>query len=278
MSVNVKTIQAAQQTVIPRRRVRWLAFFWFVLGVPCVLSPNVTAQAFEITKPTAIAGKNITFKVADGEVVYGTITRAKPDNHRILLLFHQAGANRHEYDPLISDFNAAGFDTLAIDQRAGGERWGFANKTVAQRGVSATYHQAYPDLEGALYWAQQEDYKIIITVGSSYSAALNVILAKEHPKDITAIATFSPGEYLDDADAIKKAAAQVRLPFYVTAEPNLGEQRVDEVLRNFKGDNLTRYQPKAGVHGASTLVRERNPKGYRENREQFMSFLKTTTK
>ncbi len=234
------------------------------------------AVLFSISTAVAMpddAGKNIKFKASDGEPVYGTITRAKRDNKRILLLFHQAGANRHEYDPLIKAFNEAGFDTLAVDQRAGGERWGFANETVTQRGKSGTYEHAYPDLEGALDWAQQEDYKIIIIVGSSYSAALNILLANEHPKDITAIAAFSPGEYLDDANAVKKAAAKINMPFYVTAEPGLGEQRVDEVLRNVNGINLTRYQPREGVHGASTLARQRDPKGYRDNLERLMAFL-----
>ena len=94
---------------------------------------------------------------------------------------------------------------------------------------------------------------------------------------LKAIACFSPGEYIqDEPDLIKEAAAQVVLPFYITT-PAAEDKRVDEVLSRAAGSNVVRYRQAAGVHGASTLVQDRNPSGYRANLDDFSAFLKRQT-
>jgi|AntDeeMinimDraft_5_1070356.scaffolds.fasta_scaffold00673_5 alpha-beta hydrolase superfamily lysophospholipase len=218
-------------------------------------------------------GKEVSIKASDGQKIYGTFTKPSLETDKILLLFHQAGANRHEYDPLISKFTKAGFAVLAIDQRSGGTRWDHTNKTVKKRGSSGSYSEAYADLKGALAYAEGKNYKIIIAVGSSYSAALAIVLASENPTKIDAVAAFSPGEYLNDKNRVKSAAAKVQQAFYITAEPERGEKRVDEVLSKASGKNIIRYQAKNGVHGASTLIKSRNPNGYAQNLKRFLGFL-----
>jgi len=87
------------------------------------------------------------------------------------------------------------------------------------------------------------------------------------------VASFSPGEYFaSDRNMIKRAAASLRMPLYITTDPK-EEGRVDDVLRNAHGVNITRYRPLTGVHGASTLVCTRDPAGCRANRASFMDFL-----
>lgn len=227
--------------------------------------------------PLAFASTTeITFSAADGEPVFATHARAKTPTKKIVLLFHQAGSNRHEYDPIAPELNAAGFDTLAVDQRSGGRKWGHPNKTVDAMGHSASYSQAYPDLQGALTWAIDQKYTTIIAVGSSYSASLNVVLASENPRRLTAGASFSPGEYFPDKDRIKNAASKVRIPYYVTAGTQANEEgRVDEVLSLVKSANVKRFRADFGVHGASTLRADANPNRYRKNLEHFMVFLNT---
>ncbi len=140
-----------------------------LFALVATMSATVYASATEIT-----------FSAADGQRVFATYTRAKTPTKKVVLLFHQASSNRHEYDPIAPELNAAGFDTLAIDQRSGGKKWGHSNKTVDAMGHSASYSEAYPDLQGALTWAIDQKYTTIISVGSSYSASLNLILASEN--------------------------------------------------------------------------------------------------
>ncbi len=235
--------------------------FLMCLAVLLVLLPGL-----------ALAGKPVTLHAADGVSVFGTFARAAAENDKIILLFHQARANRHEYDAVVPDLNRAGFDTLAIDQRSGGDLFGGHNQTVTKLGKSVDYIDAMPDLEAALAWAQARHYKTIVVVGSSYSSALAIVLAARHPKAISAVASFSPGEYYKDKNLIKNAAARLSMPLYITTDPD-EEGNVTEVLSKAHGDNITHYKPVAGVHGASTLVQSRDPKGYQANLKSFLDFL-----
>jgi pimeloyl-ACP methyl ester carboxylesterase len=220
----------------------------------------------------ALAGEAVTLHTTDHVTVYGTLSQAGAHNDKVLLLFHQADGSRHEYDSLIARFNRLGYDTLAIDQRSGGDLFGGHNQTVQALGKSADYLDATHDLDAALAWARERHYAKIVAVGSSYSSSLVIMLAARHPSGLTAIASFSPGEYFDDKNLIKNAAAKVTIPFYITTDPAEADY-VTEVLRKAHGNNIVHYQPKAGVHGASTLVEERDPAGYAANLKSFEEFL-----
>lgn len=221
----------------------------------------------------ALAGEPLTLHTADGVAVYGTLSQAQPHERSIALLFHQAEANRHEYDSVLPALQKLGFDTLAIDQRSGGNLFGGHNETVAKLGASADYLAALPDLEAAMAWARAQHYARIVAVGSSYSSSLLIMLAAEHPPGLSAIASFSPGEYFDDKNLVKRAAAKVTLPFYITTDPKEAGD-VAEVLRDAHGANIVHYQPKVGVHGASTLVAARDPGGWQANLASFTAFLR----
>jgi dienelactone hydrolase len=221
----------------------------------------------------SLAGEPLILHAADGVAVYGTLSRAQPHGRSIALLFHQARANRHEYDSVVPALQKLGFDTLAIDQRSGGNLFGGDNETVAKLGASADYLAALPDLEAALAWARAQHYARIVAVGSSYSSSLVIVLAAKQPPGLSAIASFSPGEYFDDKNLIKRAAAKVTLPFYITTDPDEAGN-VAEVLRDAHGANIVHYQPKVGVHGASTLVAARDPGGWQANLASFTAFLR----
>lgn len=224
--------------------------------------------------PTLVfAGEPVVLHSSDAVTIYGTLTPSRPHNDKVLLLFHQARANRHEYDSLIAGFNKLGYDTLAIDQRSGGDLFGGHNETVQRLGKSADYLDAAPDLDATLAWAKRKHYGKIIAVGSSYSSTLVILLAAKHPPGLTAIASFSPGEYFDNKNLIKDAAAKVTIPFYITTDPDEAAN-VTDVLRNAHGSNIVYYQPQAGVHGASTLVQSRDPAGYAANLKSFDDFLR----
>lgn len=224
-----------------------------------------------------LAGEPITLQASGDVAVHGTLTRAEANSGTILLLFHQAHGNRHEYDPLIPTFTQLGYDTLAIDQRSGGNLFDGHNQTVKEKGDSADYIDALPDLKAALKWARDHRYVTIVAVGSSYSSSLAILLAGDHPDGLTAVASFSPGEYFADKNAVKNAAAKITVPFYITTDP-AEEKNVDEVLSKAHGDNIVRYKPENGVHGASTLVQSRDPKGYRKNLQSFAGFLHTLSR
>lgn len=259
---------------------RLAALFILLCLTSCGSGENAdTADGADDSQPadsaTQSGGEAVTLSATDDVHVFGTLRRAKENNGRIVLLFHQARSNRHEYDPTAPRLNQLGFDTLAVDQRSGGTMWDRDNQTVERLGKSTEYLYALADLQAAVDWAVGKKYQTIITVGSSYSAALNFILAERNAGKLTAIASFSPGEYLGSPDLVKNAAAKVTIPVYVTAAASDDEQaRVDEVLSKTDSDKIVRYKPQHGVHGASTLRRDKNPDGAEENFAEFSRFLK----
>lgn len=205
--------------------------------------------------------------------VYSSHVSAMNNNDKVVLLFHQAGSNRMEYEPIISSIHIAGFDTLTVDQRSGGDMWDFSNQTVKKLGESTEYAQAYPDLEAALTWAKRKKYKTVIAVGSSYSASLAIVLASNHGGDIDAVAAFSPGEYFADKNWVKTAVSNLSVPLYITGT-DTEKERINTVLQWKKEQDITRYQPRNAVHGASTMRQDKNPEGYKANLDSFIRFLK----
>lgn len=228
---------------------------------------------FTVNVHAAMPSGDTTLVIAkDNTRVYGHFYRALNNNPKIALLFHQAGSNSMEYEPVLSSFHVAGFDTLTIDQRSGGTRWGNDNLTVKRLGVSTEYEEAYSDLQAALNYAIKRKYRKILLVGSSYSASLAIVLASENPDKVIAVAAFSPGEYFTDKNKIKNAAAKLTIPLYITGTKN-EKARVEEVLVKLKGGDVTYYRPTNAVHGASMLRKSMNKEGYKANMESFNKFL-----
>jgi pimeloyl-ACP methyl ester carboxylesterase len=205
--------------------------------------------------------------------VYSSFVSAFSNNKKVVLLFHQAGSNRMEYQPVLSSLHVASFDTLTVDQRSGGNDWDFENATVKKLGGSTEYAEAYPDLEAALTWAQRKKYKTIIVIGSSYSASLAIMLASKHGDELDAVAAYSPGEYFADKNWIKSAVKNLTVPLYITGS-DTEKDRVNEVLQWKKDQDITRYEPEKSVHGASMLRQDKNPDGYQANLESLINFLK----
>jgi len=175
----------------------------------------------------------------------------------VVLLFHQAGASRHEYSDIAPRLNDLGFHALALDQRSGGPRWG-ENATVEKLGESADYLPALADLEAAWKWVAGAGYSGKTLVwGSSYSAALVFLLAAEHPQ-IDGVLSFSPGEYLGSrTDEVRKAARKVEQPVLVLT-PEDERDRAKTVFDVIPGDAKRFVIPDNAVHGSSMLVPGRN--------------------
>lgn len=237
---------------------------------PAQSQPSVTQPQAVEAQPTQVQ-----LQAADGVAVFGTYYPAAAPK-ALILLFHQAGANRGEYATIAPRLVEAGYSALAIDQRSGGGMFDTANATVDKLGHSADYLDALQDLEAALAWAHADGRDAPVLVwGSSYSAALVFLLADRHPGEIDAVLAFSPGEYLGQPRLVRDAAARVTAPVYVTSAKD------DEEIAAAKGivdatasSSRTQFVPGvAGVHGSSTLRADRDPKGMDENWQAVMAFL-----
>jgi dienelactone hydrolase len=225
----------------------------------------------------AAEGSEVRLSADDGVRLFGRYLDGGVARAPLLLLFHQAGSSKDEYAPIQPRLAAAGYASLAIDQRSGGSFLGGRNETVAALGNrDASYDEAYADLEAALAWARaQHPGRPVVVWGSSYSAALVFLLAAAHPREIAAVLAFSPGEYLARAGSVGVAAAEVRAPVFVTAAPNSAEEDAAAAIVAVVPAKLKRqfHAPDGGVHGSSTLRDDSNPAGAEAIWAAVLAFL-----
>lgn len=226
---------------------------------------NATAQ------PTP-AVEQVTLRATDGVAVFGShYSAAAP--RALILLFHQAESNRAEYREIAPRLAAAGYSALAIDQRAGGERFGARNATVDALGGSADFPAARADLEAALAWGATRRLPVILW-GSSYSSALIFPVAAARPQGVAALLAFSPGEYIGEGDPVRAAAGRLTVPVFLTSASDPAEiAAVRPIHAALRGATKVHHVPAAGVHGSSTLIAEANAEGAEANWSAVLAFL-----
>jgi dienelactone hydrolase len=220
-------------------------------------------------------GKGVTIGASDGTKVNASFV--KGGKKGVVLMFHQAGSNLHEYDPIAPRIAGMGWDCLLVDQRAGGEMWGAKNVT-ASTSEHEDYSSAYPDLVAALKWAEDQGYKRIVAWGSSYSASLVLRLASEH-ETVDAVVSFSPGEYFDSKGLVAGWNEKVTVPcfFAATSEELIaGVYAIVDTKPKARGrEQDIVFGTKDGVHGSSALRSDKNPKDAEKYWEKLELFFKT---
>ncbi|GAA0310889.1 hypothetical protein GCM10009087_21210 [Sphingomonas oligophenolica] len=247
-------------------------------GKPDVTYDNVATQKQTDTAIPAAASVPVQLKAADGVTVFGRYYRAEHPR-ALILLFHQAGSSKDEYATIAPRLVEAGYSALAIDQRSGGRLFG-PNETAANaphkpgESEDAGYPAAEADLEAALAWGAEQKLPVILW-GSSYSAALVFDVAAQNPGKIRALLAFSPGEYMPDKHFVGHAASALRIPVFVDSAADPKEIKAAGAIADaVPGGRATHYVPVAGVHGSSTLIAAKNPKGADANWEAVFAFLK----
>lgn len=244
--------------------------------VMLTLGLALTLNAFGATTITSASIENLSLKTSDGVEIFAKEYHTEK-SRAIILAFHQAGSNKSEYATIAPRLAQAGYTVIAIDQRSGGNMFKQSNQTVEKIGHNSPYLATLPDLDAALAFARESHLPVAVW-GSSYSSSLVFALAAKHKGEIAALLSFSPGEYFDDKQFVKTAAAQVDIPVFITSAKDKEEiASASDIFAATASKLKTQFIPKlAGVHGSSTLITQRNPKGEAENWAAVLDFLNKT--
>ncbi len=212
--------------------------------------------------------KEVSFATDDGVSVFAELQYAADADRDapLILLFHQAGGDgRGEYGPIVPRLHAAGYHTLSVDQRIGGDRFGGVNRTLKARGeTDEGYCDAYPDLVAALDFVLENGHSGPIAVwGSSYSAALVIRLGAERGDDIDAVLAFSPasGGPMKDC-APGEVLSELEVPVLALRPAREFEiESVQRQMADFEAQGVETFvaeaEPGGGSHGSSMLVPDR---------------------
>lgn len=204
----------------------------------------------------------------------------KADERPLIVLFHQAGWSRGEYKEIAPKLNKLGFNAIAVDLRAGNKVNSVVNET-AKRAKKArknvTYVDALQDIEAALVYARTLVGKKskVIAWGSSYSAALVLKVAGDHPELANAVLAFSPGEYFKrmgkPADWIKKSARLYTRPVFITSAKT-EVKRWKLIFNAIRSKKKIAFIPRSNGNHGSRALWKRN-KGHEEYWKAVSRFL-----
>jgi len=133
----------------------------------------------------AVVGEDVQIEMADGLVIVGTFYATAADSQApALLLLHQLGGVRGEWESLITALAGKNYNILAVDQRGFGETGGEVDWVVAQEDATA--------LMGWLREQSTVDAEQVTVVGASIGGNVALRICAADPSCHSAIA-LSPG-------------------------------------------------------------------------------------
>lgn len=177
-----------------------------------------------------------------------------------IILFHQGGSSRGEFNEIATRLLKLGYNCLAVDMREGG-KMNFVNNETAVRARSGNYttgHEAaVADILAAIEFVRRYNNKQPVLFGSSYSASLCLIVAAQHT-GAKAVIAFSPGEYFRPALIVGDRIGSLSVPVFVACT-KMETEYVREMISEVSPEFIRYYVPpgdQAGVHGAKALWKE----------------------
>ena len=205
--------------------------------------------------------ETIYFKSKDGIQIAADLYMAHDKSAPFIVLFHQAGWSRGEYNEIAPILNGMGYNCMSVDLRSGGsvnDVKNITNQNAIKAMKETKYVNAIQDMESAINYSKENfaDGKLIIW-GSSYSSALSLKLAGDMSDKIDGVLAFSPGEYFvsqgKPRDFVASSAAHITDPVFITSARN-EKNSWWGIYVSISSDKKEYFLPQtAGNHGSRAL-------------------------
>ena len=184
------------------------------------------------------------------------------EEYPYLILFHQEGSSRGEYNETALKFSKLNFNCLSVDLRSGETSNYIRNETARKArntGKPSRFIDALNDINASIEYAHNLNNQDVILIGSSFSASLCMMAGKNNP-NVKAVIAFSPGEFFGDDLRIEQALDTFPKPLFVTGTET-EYPYISQMLQKISTqDNVTFFKPAdaPGQHGSRALW-EDNP-------------------
>lgn len=182
-------------------------------------TPPAPAERPEPAPPPLPAPRDVSFTTSDGVTIAGTLHGGATPDAPLVVLVHQLGSTRAEWEPLVERLRAhPALAILAIDLRGHGESTrGAEGSALAWREFdNATWARTADDVVAAVEFVRSEASGVrparIGLVGSSIGSTAVVAAAARTP-DIGPVVAISPGRAYRGFDAITPALELAGHPF-----------------------------------------------------------------
>ena len=180
----------------------------------------------------------------------------KDYNLPFILLFHQGDYSRGEYIEIAPKLLKLDYNCLAVDLRSGNKVNYITNETAKralEKDIPATFYDAGKDIEASIKFVQNISRFPVILFGSSYSASLCLLDAKEN-NNVKAVIACSPGEYFRPEIIVRERVTGLRKPVFITAT-NMEYEYVTQISEGIdkKYVTIVTSSEGKGVHGAKAF-------------------------
>jgi hypothetical protein len=175
----------------------------------------------------------------------------------IIVLCHQAGYNKFEYEGIAQKLMEQGFNCIAIDQRSGGPLANKVNQTTIEaqkKDLPTDYLAAEQDIKAAVAYAAKRYNGKVILWGSSYSSTLVLYVGAES-EDVQAIISFSPGDYfVEEKGSLVEKLADFEKPLFATSSRYESGDLMKFMEQVGLNENQIQFIPDGlGHHGSRAL-------------------------
>ena len=206
---------------------------WIIAGVIFIQNP-------------AYAKRKVTFLADDGVTITADLY-FKEARLPYVVLFHQDGCSRGEYNEIAEKIMNLNYNCLAVDLRCGDQVNYVENETARYAknyGYKCTYNTSEHDVRAALQYAYKKSEQPVILFGSAFSASLCLKVALNDAR-ISAVVAFDPGEYLKPEYTLKEHMKDIDKPVFIAAnKANL--PYVKKMFLDTEISHLTYFTPSNG--------------------------------
>ena len=214
----------------------------------------ISAVAF-LFAAASVSKQKITFEASDGLKITADLYIAQ-EEYPYIILFHQEGSSRGEYNETALKLTKLNYNCLAVDLRSGDNENFVSNETARrarQKGNPTRYLDASADVRAAINYAYSLNNNKVILFGSSFSASLCLLIGKDNP-NVQAVLAFSPGEFFGEDLRVENELATFDKPLFVTGTQS-EYVYIAQMLQHLDQESYTFFQPSdsLGIHGSKAL-------------------------
>ncbi|MEX0981861.1 MAG: hypothetical protein WD577_05235 [Bacteroidales bacterium] len=179
------------------------------------------------------------------------------DSFSYLILIHEQGSSRGEFNEILNRFQKMNYNCLAVDVRNGGNSNFIPNETAKRarnKGKRNNCEAVEADILAAIDYAYEKSGHGVILLGAGANGSLVLKAAKEQDVVNAAIA-LSPGEFFLPLFSVENTISGIQKPLLITA--NRTElPYIEQIMSNVEEEYKTIFVPEnsEGERGSAALV------------------------
>ncbi|MEA3463207.1 MAG: dienelactone hydrolase family protein [Bacteroidota bacterium] len=208
--------------------------------------------SFVFSSSSAIRIKTVKFNAADGLEITADeyiVESGKP----YVLLFHEQGSSRGEYNTIARRLCKLDYNCLAVDLRNGGNDNFVSNQTARQlreKKFEAGLKDIEQDVLAAIRYAHEKSKQPVVLFGSGANGSLSLKTALSD-SSVRAVIALSPGEYFMPEIKIQEAISPLKKPVFITSS-KAEFPYVSELASGIEKEYITLFEPKQGAGDRGT--------------------------